>query len=100
MFEYLKPADRPVVDGLEKHEVVFAKDQPQYVPLRCLRGARPDGEVMSRWSLTLEQRKAVAEGADIFLSLLTFNGPLQPIIMAVGDTPNELYFREHFNLKD
>jgi hypothetical protein len=98
MFEYLKPADRPVVDGLEKHEVVYAKDQPEYLPLRTLRSNTREAQVMSRWTLTPEQRKAVAEGADIFLTLLTFGSPLQPITLAVSDNPNKDYFEHSFNL--
>lgn len=97
MFEYLTPADRPVVDGLESHEVVFARDQPQYIPLRCLRAETPEGDVMSRWTLTPEQRKAVTDGADIFLTLQTFGNPLQPILVAVSDSPNAAYFAARFN---
>lgn len=98
MFEYLNPADKPVVDGLEAHEVIYAKDQPQYVPLRSLRSNYAEGAVLSRWALTAAQRKAVAEGADIFLELLTFGEPLQPILMAVSDNPNADFFRAKFNL--
>jgi hypothetical protein len=98
MFEYLKPAQRPVIDGLEEHEVVYAKDQPQYLPLRSLRSNNRNVDVMSRWTLTPEQRKAVADGADIFLTLMTFGNPLQPILMAVSDNPNLDYFRHTFNL--
>lgn len=84
MFEYLQPHDGPVFDGLEKSEIVFAKDQPEYLPLRCLRGKGRMGAVLSRWSPTEEQRRAIAEGADIILELSTFGGPLQPIRMAVA----------------
>jgi hypothetical protein len=98
MFEYLYPAERPVIDALEAHEVVYAKDQPEYIPLRTLCGNTPESPVLSRWTLTPEQRKAVAEGADIFLQLLTFGNPLQPIVMAVSDNPNPDYFRETLQL--
>jgi len=84
---YLKPKDGPVIEGREAEEVLYAKDQPQYKPLRCLvDDSRGDRRVTSRWTLTEEQRKAVAEGADIYLTLLTHGNPLQPIMMAVeGD---------------
>jgi len=82
--DYLQPKDGPVVEGMEAKEVVFAKNQPQYAPLRCLvDDSRGDRRVTSRWTLTDEQRKAVAEGADIYLTLLTYGTPLQPIIMAI-----------------
>jgi len=85
MFEYLQPRDGAVVDGLEHKEVVYAKDQPPYIPLRTLVSAMPNKAVWSRWTLTPEQRKAVAEGADVFLECLTFGHPLQPLRMAVSD---------------
>jgi hypothetical protein len=83
--DYLMPRNGPVIDGLEDHEVVFAKDQPEYIPLRVLVMKRPGNPVLSRWTLTDEQRKTVAEGADVFLELMTFGQPLQPIRIAIGD---------------
>lgn len=85
MFEYLTPKNGPVFDGLEQKEIVYAKSQPEYVPLRTLVSSGPNCRVISRWTLTDEQRKAVAEGADIYLQLYTFGEPLQPIMMAVSD---------------
>jgi hypothetical protein len=85
MFEYLKPLDGPVVDGLESQEVVYAANQPQYIPLRTLCANGQMGAVLSRWTLSKEQREAVAAGADIFLELSTFHEPLQPIRMAISD---------------
>ena len=85
MFEYLSPRNGPVIDGLESKEVVYAKDQPEYIPLRTLKSDGSMGAVISRWTLTPEQRKAVADGADIFLELSTFHNPLQPIRMAISD---------------
>jgi hypothetical protein len=98
MFEYLQPADRPVIDGLEKYEVVLAKDQPEYNPLRVLPSLQHTGERMSRWTLTDKQREAVANGADIFIEILTFNGPMQPIRMAVSDNPNPDFFEIGYEL--
>lgn len=87
MFDYLKPHDGPVVVGLESHEVVYAKEQPEYNPLRVLRSKDGMGRVLSRWALTDEQREAVAAGADIYLELVTFNQPLQPIRVAIQQVP-------------
>lgn len=99
MFEYLQPADCPVIEGLEPYEVVMAKDQQDvYNPLRILPGATRQGERLSRWTLTPEQREAIANGADIFLELLTFNTPMQPIRMAVGDAPTAEVFHAGYNL--
>lgn len=84
MISYLKPKDGPVIDGLEGKEIVYAKDQPQYIPLRTLVSNDRDKRALSRWEPTPEQRKAIAEGSDIYLQLSTFGRPLQPILMFVG----------------
>lgn len=85
MIEYLQPADRPVVDRLEHEEIIYAKDQPQYVPIRILLSKTPEGCALSRWTLTPEQRAAVAAGNDIFLEILTFGVSLAPMRMSVRD---------------
>lgn len=100
MFDFIQPADKPVIDSLEEFEITYAKDQPEYNPLRTLRSRTEKAAVLSRWSLTPEQRKAVADGADIFLELWTFGRPLQPIRMAVSDHPNPDYFREYYGLSE
>lgn len=82
---YLKPKNGPVVAELESLEIVFAKDQPEYPPLRALRSTAPRGNVLTRWAPTQQQRECIAHGADIFLSLSTFGNPLQPIQMIVAD---------------
>ena len=86
MISYLSPSDGPVIPGFESQEVVYAKNQPQYLPLRTL-VADPDAKarVISRWSPTEEQRRMLAEGKDIFLELLTFGAPLQPILLWIAD---------------
>lgn len=83
--DYLEPASVPVVPGAEAQEVVYAKDQPEYNPLRTLVSHDTRRAVLSRWSPTAEQRKAIAEGKDIYLQLLTFHRPLQPILMFIAD---------------
>lgn len=92
MYEFLKPKDGPVVEGMEAEEVVYAKDQPEYIPLRTLQGNAPRVPVLSRWTLTTKQRELIANGADIYLEINTFinretgrPNPLQPIRMAVSD---------------
>lgn len=68
-------------------EVTYAKDQPEYLPLPSLKSE--DGRVVSRWTLTVEERAKIAAGADIFLTLHTFNNPLQPILLTVDGAPVE-----------
>lgn len=86
MFDYLKMHDGPVVDGLEEYETVFAKSQPEYLPLRTLPGENGNSAI-SRFSLTDEQRKAVATGADIYLEIVHFRGPLAPSRLMIMSEP-------------
>ena len=77
MFDILEPFDGPVIPGLEQFEKVYAKDQPQFRPLRTL-PARKGDSAIARFTLTEVQRQAVTAGADIYLELLHFRGPLTP----------------------
>ena len=44
----------------------------------------PDGKVISRWVPTPAERAAILAGEDIFLTVCTFNYPLQPVLVTVG----------------
>lgn len=99
MFSFLNPSEKPVVEGLEKHEVVYAKNQPEYNPLRTVRGKTESTPVLSRWNLTEQQRQAVLDGADVYLELNTFGNPLQPIRMAIGSEVAPEYIAEQYGLE-
>lgn len=76
----------PVVPGLEKYEAQLGgkeAGQPEYAGLKILRS--PEGRVMSRWTFTEEERRAIAEGADLFLTVHTFNHPFQPVKIIIAD---------------
>ena len=64
--------------------VVLAEHQPQYQPLPIVRILGPEGRVISKWTLTDEERMAIAAGADLFIEQLTFNEYFQPILPTVG----------------
>lgn len=62
---------------------VIAKDQPEYVPLPCIRNPKDEhGTVVTRWVLDDQERDAIAKGGDLYLELWTFNRPLQPVKLA------------------
>jgi hypothetical protein len=90
----------PVVHGMEDEEMVYAKDQPQYTPLPCLKSRKADGKgrILTRWTFTDEERKAIAAGADLFVSVLTYQQPLQPVGMFVHFDDEDLlkYFIEYY----
>lgn len=100
MFRYLMPKDGPVIEGLESKEVVYAKNQPEYLPLRTLVSKGPEGRVISRWTFSPEQRKAIADGEDIFVMLLTFTQALQPIQIATGHGKEDIGWVKHMWLND
>lgn len=73
----MKPVAFEIAQSLGIREVVFAKDQPEYISLPALKF--PDGLVVTRWRLSLLESIKILLGWDIYLGLLTFNNPLQPI---------------------
>lgn len=68
---------KKIVPGFNIPVVEFAKDQPEYITLPAVR--LPDGTVVTRWSLTWKERLLIAIGGSIWLSIQTFNRPLQPV---------------------
>lgn len=62
------------------HTVIFAKDQPEYLPLP----ANTDGtSVETCWRLTWRERIRLFLTGELYLTLLTFGRPLQPIRLSV-----------------
>lgn len=57
--------------------VVFAKDQPQYLPLPAYR--TPDGVVLTEWEPTAEELQRILLGGRVRIWIYTFGRPLQPI---------------------
>ena len=69
----------PVVPGADLPEIVFAKNQPEYLPLPAHR--TDDGRVYTRWRLTWRERLRVLLGGNLWLMVMTFNRPLQPVMI-------------------
>jgi hypothetical protein len=70
---------RPV----EGQHVVYAADQPEYQPLPVWR--KPQGEVVSRWRLTWRERLAALLGRPLYVEVLTYGSPLQPIYLTFSE---------------
>jgi hypothetical protein len=70
----------------KEQNCTYAKDQPEYIPLPAFRDDQ--GRVISCWKLTPEEIAKISETGIIWVSLLTFNQPLQPIRLDV-DNPFE-----------
>lgn len=58
------------------HNVIFAKDQPQYLPLPAKRSE--DGTVVTHWKGSIFERVKFLFTGTVKLTMLTFNLPLQP----------------------
>ena len=74
----VSPVLVPEFQGIEK---TYGGDG--YIPLPVIRNST--GVVLSRWKLTEAEREAVANGADVFLSIWTFMQPLQPLRIEIGE---------------
>lgn len=68
----VEPAQR---DGARL--VVFAKDQPEYIPLPA--SVDDDGVVMTEWAPTDDELQQLLCGGRIRLWIHTFGHPLQPV---------------------
>lgn len=79
----------PVPPGFR--ELTIAKDQPEYFPLPALMDTAPGnvGLVVTRWRPSAEELAKLLAGEDVFLSIWTFNNPLQPVRLDVGP-PDEV----------
>lgn len=78
------PIDPEIVD-LEL--VVYAKDQPEYIPLPVRRDHQ--GTVVTCWELSWTERLKMVLRGKFYLTVLTFNNPLQPIRLEMNKPETE-----------
>jgi hypothetical protein len=57
----------------------YAKNQPEYLPLPTIR--LRNGTVVTRWKLTWAERLRVLLGGSLWLTVMTFHKPLQPVML-------------------
>lgn len=69
--------------NFDKANVVFAANQPQYKPLPAEYRGGKSGEILTCWELSPEEIERVKETGKIWLSVLTFGQPLQPVYLSV-----------------
>lgn len=79
--EIADPRVHPALVPAGSRAVVIAKDQPQYLQLPSVR--TPAGQVITRWSPNLEERAALAQGEDIFITIFA-KGAIQPLMVTIG----------------
>jgi hypothetical protein len=79
--EIVDPRVNPALVPDGSRAVVIAEHQAEYRDLPSVR--TPGGQVITRWTLTKEERAAVWTGADIFVTLLS-SGSINPLFVTVG----------------
>jgi hypothetical protein len=78
----MQPRTPVVSKDVDYLEVVFARDQKEYLPLPAIRFE--DGRVVSRWKLSLRERIKIFFTGSLWLWQLTFRNPLQPQLPSVN----------------
>lgn len=61
--------------------VVYAKNQKEYLPLPALVENSVNGHVVTRWKLDWKERLKIVLFGNLWLTLITFHQPLQPVIL-------------------
>lgn len=64
-------------------QVIFAKDQPEYLQLPAIMAMDRNNMVTTRWRLTAWERITVLFFGNVYLQILAFNRPLQPLKLGV-----------------
>jgi len=74
----------------KEQNVIFSKDQPEYNPLPAfLKPEDAEGTVITKWELSDEEIDFIKKTKCVWLTVLTFNNPLQPQLLQV-EKPEEL----------
>ena len=72
--------------------VVYGANQPEYIPLPAEKRPGRSGEIVTCWELNPNEKKIIQETGKIWLSVLTFGQPLQPLLLTI-DKP-DVYDKE------
>lgn len=79
--EICDPRVHPALVPEGSKAVVIAEHQQEYRDLPSVR--TPDGQVITRWTLSEDERRAILMGEDIFVTILS-NGAINPLFVTVG----------------
>lgn len=79
----MQPVSPVFESGLcRESEIVIAKDQPPYIPLPAV--VTSNG-IVTRWKPTFSERLKLIFGGSLYLQVLTFGRPLQPVKLSVEE---------------
>ena len=62
----------------------YAKDQDQYNTLPALKIKGEEGHVVTCWKLSFLEKIKLLFGAKVWVSTMTFNKPLQPMLLSTS----------------
>jgi hypothetical protein len=79
----------PVMPGSKPIEKILGKGQPEYIELPMVYLDTNSRPVISRWRLSDEERKMIADGGDVVLTQLTFGNLFHPVHLQVT-MPDEM----------
>lgn len=79
--EIVDPRVDPALVPEGSRAVVIAEHQAEYRDLPSIR--TPNGYVITRWTLSAEERAAILRGEDIYITLLSY-GSINPLFATVG----------------
>ena len=80
----MKPAE------FKEQNVVFAKNQPPYLPLPAYQDDIQGGRIFHCWKLSLRERLKIILTGKLWINVLNFHQPPQPIKPMV-DSPFKRY---------
>lgn len=84
---------RMIAPALDGRRVRIAEDQDEYLPVEAVLTTNPSHKAVSgsSWNTVVltfrpsdSERAQLANGADIYVALLTFGTPMQPIMVKIG----------------
>lgn len=79
--DIVDPRVHPSLVPAGSKAVVIAEHQDEYRDLPSVR--TPGGQVITRWTLTDEERAAIVRGEDIYVTILS-HGSINPLFVTVG----------------
>lgn len=75
---------RPIAPATGAPERTLTAPGQGDLPVALYEDPTNGGVALMRWTLTAEERAAVAAGADVFLAVLVGDDDLQPVHLQVG----------------
>lgn len=79
--EIVDPQIDPALVPAGSRAVIIAEHQDEYRDLPSVR--TPNGQVITRWTLSDAERAAVLRGADVFVTILS-HGAINPLFVTIG----------------